>query len=209
MHRPSVRTVCLALVCVTCALGASANPAPAPSAFNPFPIDGVSIAPPAFSSGQLMYTLELSWDAYLLFNSVQYPITLIWGFYAVNTTGSSANDFIAAGPDIGEWGWDQHPQQGSALDVAGWLDSPKNEAMQRPASGSVSKQFTYSQLQFTGEAPVLGLHVSVSIPDGKPSPFGSGLTGAIIPIPAPEPSSLLALILGAAGLAEALRRGRR
>ena len=190
-----------------CASGAIANPAPAPSAFQHLPVYGIT--PVAFSSSTLGYTLTISSGAYLVYNSVQYPITLTWAFYAVNDTGSSANDFQAAGADISEWKWDQHPNNATSLSVAGWLDAPKHEAIVTPLSGNVWKSFTYSTMQFTGVAPVLGLHVTVSIPSGKPSPFAAGgVTGSIIPDIVPEPGSLLALASGLIGLSGLVARRR-
>ena len=190
------------LLCVISFVGlggsAIANPAPAPSAFQHLPVHGIT--PVAFSSGTLGYTLTISTGAYLVYNSVHYPILLTWAFYAVNDTGSSANDFTASGPDIGEWEWDQHPNNATLLSVAGWLDAPKQEAIATPLSGSVSKSFTYNTMQFTGVAPVLGLHVTLSLPSGQPSPFSGTATGSIIPNVNPEPGGLLALASGLIGL---------
>ena len=196
------------MLCATCAPGV--NAAPAPSSFNPFHTDGITMTP--FSPGTPGYTLTVTvaWDAHLLYSGTEYPITLVWGVYAVNKTGSSANDFTALGTDNSEWKWDQYPNSGTTLEVGGWLDSPKKEAIVTPPSSSILKSFTYTSFSFTGKAPVLGLHVSVSIPEGKPSPFGSGNTGGIIPSQVPEPSSLLALLFGAASLGGmALRRRLR
>jgi len=203
---------CTLLACLTLGLSTAGNtdPAPAPSAFAYRPTHGVSIL--SFVSGQLSYTLTLASDAYFLCGGNEYPITDIWGFYAVNKTGNSDNDFTADGPAISEWAWDQNPNEGSLLEVGGWFDKKKNEALAAPESGSVSKTFSYTQFSFTGTAPVMGLHVSVSIPEGLSSPFSSeGITGDIIPQTTPEPSGMIAMLvgLGTSLIVPTLRRLKR
>lgn len=203
---------CAVLACLMSALAVSAyaNPAPDPSAFTPFVVSGIDTSPTDFASGQLAYMLTINSGAYMLSEGHQYPIVSVWGFFAVDKTDDSANNFAASGPDLGEWGWDQHPIHGGLLTVGGWLDTKKKEAILTPASGSASKSFAFTQLSFTGSAPLVGLHVSVSIPAGLQSPFpGGGVTSAIIPTPVPEPSSITALFAGVAGLSGLRRRGRR
>ncbi|HEX2950437.1 MAG TPA: PEP-CTERM sorting domain-containing protein [Armatimonadota bacterium] len=188
------------LLLVGCTWPAFAEPVPgqAPPSFEPFPIYGITVDQ-VFSSGQKDYTLTLSSGAYLLFEGTHYSIDSVWGFYAVNKTGDSANDMTASGADNGEWAWDQHPAHGTSVDVAGWLDTPKNEAMLTPATGSISKPFSYGQFLFTGTMPECGLHLTVTIPDGKDSPFSSGGNGGwVILQEIPEPGSLVAM-LGAMG----------
>lgn len=215
LHLPAHRVfrlfVPLMMAVIVCSAASVSFAAPSPSAFQELPVWGVE-ASQVFTSGELSYTLTISPDARLIFQGKDYPIEMIWGFFAVNKTGDDANDLVAIGPANGEWKWDQHKSSDGELNVAGWFDAPKHEAMLRPASGEASKTFTYSELEFDGEAPRLGLHVSVSVPEGKASPFGSGLTGAIIPVgqPAvPEPSGLLGLWSGTIGFAGYLIRRRR
>lgn len=192
---------CVLLACLVAGLSTGAYPAAAPSAFGQFATYGITASPTNFVSGQLTYELTLDSGAYILYGENKYPVVSIWGFYAVNKSDASTDNFIASGPDYGEWDWDQHPNSGGLLNVGGWLDSPKKEALLTPESGSVSKSFTFTQLSFTGAAPVLGLHVSISIPEGLTSPFTSGgVTSDIIPVPVPEPSGLIALFSGAIGL---------
>ncbi len=191
-----------------CALAASG--APAPPAFNPFPTHGIGMTPGGFISGITTYTLTVSSGAHLSSGGYQYPITLVWGFYAVNDTGDSANNFQASGESMGQWTWDDKGGK-SGFSVAGWLDAPKKQAIITPVTGSVSKAFDFSGLAVGGEAPRAGLHVTVSIPNGAPSPFGGGETGDILPIPsAPEPSGLTAvasgLLLALGGIAHRRRR---
>ena len=207
-HWAGLMPVLFVVFLCCCALAANAG-APDPSAFKPFPTYGIGLSPSGFISGTEDYTLTVFSGAYLSFAGYQYPITLTWGFYAVNKTGNSANDFQASGSDIGDWGWDQKPNHGTTLSVGGWSDPPKKEAIVTPASGSVSKAFSYDTLSFTGQPPSLGLHVTVSIPNGAPSPFGGGNTGHIIPIVVPEPGGLIALSYGVIGcICTALRRRR-
>jgi len=195
------------ILLLCCALAASG--APAPSAFNPFSTHGIGMTPGGFISGITTYTLTVSSGAYVLSGGYQYPITLVWGFYAVNDTGDSANNFQASGENIGQWNWDDKGGT-SGFSVAGWLDAPKKQAIVTPATGSVSKAFDFSGLTVVGEAPRMGLHVTVSIPDGAPSLFGSGVTGDILPIHVPEPSGLTAvasgLLLALGGIAHRRRR---
>ena len=211
----AARVIAWIAVCIcSVAIIANADPAdfdadaPSPMAFTVFPTHGLTMMPSAFSSGQLGYTLEVASGAYLLYDGTQYPITLVWAFYAVNQTGLAANNFTALGTDTGEWEWSQKPNSGTILDVGGWSNNNKHDPIQTPVSGSVLKPFTYGQMSFSGVQPSLGLHVTVLIPTGKTSPFGSGNTGLIIPSEAPEPSSLFALIVGATGLCGLAARRR-
>lgn len=196
--------VAFALVGAICCTAASANPAPDPSAFQPVVVSGVDLSP-LYTSGQLSYTVTLDSDAYLILNAVQYPITMIWGVFAVNQTGMSANDIVADGADIGDWKWDTKPANGTSFSVAGWINPSKSEAIVAPSMGSVSKTFDYSQFSYTGMDPLFGLHVSVAVPAGAPMPFGMGNTGPII-VTVPEPSSILALLTGVVGFVGLLRR---
>ncbi len=196
---------------IVCSAATVSLAAPSPSAFQELPVWGIE-ASEVFTSGVLSYTVTMSADARLVFNGNDYPIEMIWGIYAVNKTGDAANDLAAIGPANGEWKWDQHKGGEGELNVAGWFDAPKHEVVLRPVSGEVSKTFTYGEFEFDGEAPLLGMHVTVTVPAGEASPFGSGLTGAIVPIgqPAvPEPSGLLGLCSGVVGLAGYLMRRRR
>ena len=190
-----------------CGLSGGAYATPSASAFNPFPTYGLS--PILFTSGDLSYTLKLSSGAYLVYQGVQYPITQVWGFYAVNKTGLSGNDFTAGGSDNGDWRWEQKPQKENTLNVAGWLNPSKSEAMVTPQTGDISKDFTYSTFSYTGLPPLLGLHVTLSLPSGQPSPFSGGATGSIIPNVNPEPGGLLALGSGLMGLGGLAIRRRR
>ena len=169
---------------------------PDASAFQAFPTYGISMLPGAFGSGQPTYDLTLSAGAYLLCQGTEYPIAKVWGFYALTSTGEDADRFTATGSDIGQWHWGQKPTNGSLLSVGGWLNAPKDEALEPPTSGSVTKQFTYGQFQFSGVGPVLGLDVTVTVPEGKSSPFGSGVTGHILPFVVPEPSCIIAVLTG-------------
>ncbi len=195
--------ITLALLCAVCS-AASANPAPDPSAFQPVYVSGVDLSP-LYTSSQLSYTVTLDSDAYLILNAVQYPITLIWGVFAVNKTGMAGNDIVANGVDIGNWSWDTKPAHDTSFVVAGWLNNSKNEAIATPSMGSVSKTFDYSQFEYNGLDPLFGLHVSVSVPEGAPMPFGTGLTGPII-VSVPEPSSILVVLTGVVGIGGLLRR---
>lgn len=203
------KLILLLLICIVIGgLSAdTASAAPAPSGFGDYTTWGLGLTP-EFASGQQAYTMTLWSGAYVYANGIEYPITDIWGVYAVNKTEDNANDFLAAGSNVGEWVWSQNPQHGSSLNVGGWQNSSKKESLQPPATGSASMEFVFDQLSFTGAAPTLGLHVSVSVPDGGSSPFpGGGVTSSIIPSAVPEPSSLSAIlagILGVGGLA--LRR---
>jgi hypothetical protein len=217
VSREPVRRAAYLLVCVAATLGlwaraANAGSAPDASSFALMPTHDVSFAWAEFGSGELSYTVTLASDAYIVYQGTQYPVTVLWGFYAVNKTGNSGNDFTATGADIGEWTWGQKPNKGALLSVGGWTDSPKKEALEPPASGSVSKQFAFSGFSFGGSAASPGLHISVSVPEGKPSPFGAPVggiaTGNIIPTEAPEPSSLAVLVFGLAGLGWRKRNGR-
>jgi hypothetical protein len=207
------RAACLlACILTACALWAPAAnaAAPAPGAFQLMPTYGVSFGPAEFLSGQLSYTVSLDSDAYIVYQETQYPITMVWGFFAVNTSEDSANCITATGPDFGDWKWNQNPNKGTVLNVAGWMDPSKKQALVTPASGSLSKQFTFTTFSYSGDEPAMGLHLSVAVPAGKPTPFPGGVTGDVIPtsVPtvAPEPSSVAALVFGLAGLALRKRR---
>ncbi|MCE5199839.1 MAG: PEP-CTERM sorting domain-containing protein [Armatimonadota bacterium] len=198
MKSKSILFLLLTMFILGCGTIAHANPAPAPSAFNYFDIHGITLTPALFTSNQFMYTITLQSDAYLLSGGNKYSVTDIWGFFAVSKTGDS---FTANGPDYGDWIWDQHPNKGNSVEVAGWLNAPKNVAMITPESGSITKAFNFTDFSFSGSAPVFGLHLTVDIPAGLPSPFlGGGATGNVIPKYVPEPSSLLALLSGTTAL---------
>ncbi len=98
-----IRYILLVSLLVGLSIGAYSNPASSPSAFGFCPTDGIDLSPTSFASGQLSYTLTLSSGAYRLYMGNQYPILDIWGFYAVNKSEASANNFTASGPDDGEW----------------------------------------------------------------------------------------------------------
>lgn len=191
------------------------DPAPAPSAFNFFVVDGIDMSPASFSSSQSTsaYTLTLAGDAWLLYNGNKYSITNIWGFYAVNKTGQAVNSLTAGGQAIEGWAWDYHQDSNTGkLDVAGWRDVDKSNAV---LAGGAPGTFTFTSLSYTGQDPLLGLHVTISIPDDLPSPFGVDPdTGAKIStgniIPTPEPSGLAALLsMSAAGLGSIMLRKRK
>lgn len=201
---------CVLPACLAAGLstGTYANPTPAPSAFDRHSTYGVGMSQ-EFASGRLSYTLTLSSGAYVLHLGNKYPIVNVWGFYAVNQSKSDANDFRAGGPSHGQWAWDQHPDSHSALDVSGWLDASKHEALVTPASGSVSKSFAFDEFSLAGAPPSVGLQITIAIPKGLSSPFHSKkTTGSIIPEPVPEPSGLLALLGGTGALGGLLIRRR-
>lgn len=211
MNRLRLLSLLLIVISISCGLLVTANAAPATSAFTEYPTFGLTMLPDLLQSGQLTYTVSLSSGAYLQSGGVNFPITQVWGVYAVNKSGLSANDITASGSDNGDWSWDQHPVHGTPLSVAGWLDAPKKQALLTPASGSVSKAFTFTQFAFTGTEPVTGYHVTISVPQGATSPFSGGLTGDIIvtppppPDPVPEPTSGLMLLTAALGVGPLVR----
>lgn len=211
MTRTQRIPILIALALTVLTAGAShqaiAASAPSASAFSERVIWGVDWSPAAFTPGLLDYTLTLHTGAGLLFGGYEYRITQVWGFYAVNKTGSSANDFVAGGVASGDWSWGQKASS-AGLSVAGWGNPSKKEALITPASGSVSRVFRFDEFTYSGATPLPGLHVSVYVPEGMPSPFGSGNTGPIIPKAVPEPGALLSLCVGMTGLAGSIRRGR-
>lgn len=196
----------LLIVIIVISCGPAAMAGSAPSAFANYPTSGLTMMPSVFQSGQKTYTLNLASGAYIEAGGVQFPITVVWGFYAVNKTGLAANETTAGGPSIGDWRWDQNPAHGSSLNVAGWVNPSKSQAMLTPVSGSVSKQFTFTNFSFSGVAPAIGYHISISVPQGATSPFGSGVTGSIIPKTVPEPSSCLAILTATMGLSGLVTR---
>lgn len=206
MYKYFCLTVCVVVIGVSCAHMACA--APAPSGFGDFATHGLTLTPSEFNSGELVYSLALSSGACVLSDGIEYPITHVWGFFAVNRSADASNDFTAAGSDLGQWVWSQNPQHGGSLNVGGWQNSSKKDALVRPLTGSMSKQFAFDQFSFTGATPTLGLHATVSIPEGAASPFpGGGVTSSLIPTPVPEPASVSALLAGALAIGGmALRR---
>ncbi len=190
---------------LTIILAISAAAAPSASAFNDYQVFGVTMQPGGFASGSLAYDLILNAGAYLVYNNQNYAITEIWGFYALNNSGISANNFAATGSNLGKWKWSVKGSSSSRT-VAGWANSSKSEAMKTPLMGSVSKTFTFKSFSFSGETPKLGLHVTLDVPCDLESPFGGGNTGYVtftppnygdFNEPVPEPSSLF---LPASGL---------
>jgi len=207
------RIVVLTILALILALGVCAPvvraaSAPSASAFSVTPVYGIDWTPKAFASGELDYTLTLKSGAFLLFGGDQYQITQVWGFYAVNKTGEPANNFAAKGADSGDWDWGQK-SSGDAASVAGWTDSAKKQALLTPVSGEVSRAFRFQELSYSKTDPLAGLHVSVYVPQGKPSPFGSGDTGLVIPDPVPEPGAIAGLVSGLIGLIGCAARRKR
>ena len=183
----------LLIISLFCAVGARADCGPASSDFKYFPTAGIAITNNGFRSGVPTYTVTVSSNAHLVYLEINYPITIVCGIYAVNDSGDAMNSFQATGNNANGWQWNQHSNDPNSLDVAGWTTNLKSTAIITPESGSVSKTFSYGNLQFTGKIPMLGLRITVEIPDGAPSPFGQGDTGYITTNPNPEPAGSFTL----------------
>ena len=206
--------VCLSIIIsLFCVVGVRAGSVPASSDFRYFSTAGIAITNNGFCSGVPTYTITVSSNAHLVYLEVNYPITIVWGIYAVNDSGDALNGFQATGKNTDGWQWSQHSNDPNSLDVAGWTTNLKSTAIVTPSSGSISKIFSYNNLQFTGKTPLLGLRITIEIPEGALSPFGEGDTGYITTTPNPEPAGSFtlasALLFSVTGLTRYVRSKKR
>jgi hypothetical protein len=170
------------------------------------------------------YTLGLDHGAYILYGGYEYPIENVWGFWAVNSSGTHVmgglgNDFYASGSTENGWTFDQKQTDNKyldaektipALEVAGWYNADGKDLLMLPGE---SLSFSFASLNIPPGAalPKLGIHVTVSYPTGAPPlpGFTTGYTGNIIPVPIPEYPAVFTGAMGLCGVIVGRRRRPR
>lgn len=190
---------------------ASANPDPDPpdwSTFTGATFSGVYLEP-ALTSGQVDYTLYLDAAPTITIGSSTYALNWIGAYFVVAVDQSkpfTASSGTITGPngEATNWHWEAKPVQTAPLfEIAGWMAEGDGSRV-KPGDPTTLKRMHYGILAFDPQSsPVLsGLHVGFTMVVGQPETTGFYKGDLVIP----EPSSVVILVCGLAGLAARRRR---
>jgi MYXO-CTERM domain-containing protein len=190
----STRLFAFAAIAVTAAAG-TASATTISSFLTGGVFHGVSITPATNPSGgtNKTYTVTLNAGAYVTYNSVDYPISAITGFYAMRYGANLSQ------PTLNDSGlFDDDNDHRSAGSIYGWKSNPNSGI-----TAGNSHSFTFQTL--SGDYNVFGFHISV--PAGTFFPGTEGQTGNITGgFASVTPTPGAAAILGLGGLASMRRR---
>lgn len=142
---------------------------------------------PAFTTDQLDYTLSIGAAPEITIGPDTFAVNWLQACYVVSqddVTPFTATDGLV----VTDWMWESQTVAGY---VAGWFGTGMNRLL--PAQ---SKALGFGTFDITGNAVLVGLHVGYQ----SGSEEISGFFKTDLPM-VPEPSSILALLFGTAGLA--------
>jgi MYXO-CTERM domain-containing protein len=140
----------------------------------------------------LAYTVSLDPGAYLIYNSTQYDITDIFGFWCLRGGAS----LTASGNNQNGWSWDQSTNGSGS--IAGWHNPAKDFDIL--PGGQLT--FTYTSLD-QPNVEEFGLHMTF-VQEWSGGNFTGFVKGPLNPVP--EPAAFATLGLGAIAL---MRRRKR
>ena len=189
---------------------AFANPDPPDwSAFKSATFFGVHLDP-VLTSGHVDYSLYLDAVPTITIGSSTYALNWIGAYFVVAADQSkpfSASSGTITGPngEATDWHWEVKPVHATLFEMAGWIAQGDGNRV-KPGDPTTLKKLHYGSLAFDPQnSPVLsGLHVGYTMVVGqteKTDFFKSDLGTTT-----PEPSSVVILLCGLAGLAARRRR---